>query len=91
MLASNYNIKITCQLCYQLLYKHNIDYFITNFREGLIIRNYITDINLPNLKIKGINTGFKVANDKRNDFKNWFNKKNASKVSLLLKYFLKNN
>jgi hypothetical protein len=64
LLASNYNIKITCQLCYQLLYKHNIDYFITNFREGLIIRNYITDINLPNLKIKGINTGFKVANDK---------------------------
>lgn len=69
-------IKATWDWCCQLLEKHNVDYFITNFRESLIVRNYITEINLPVIKIKGINTGFKIVQDKKSDFESWLNKSN---------------
>lgn len=66
-------IKATWDWCCQLLEKHNVDYFITNYRESLIIRNYITEINLPVIKIQGINTGFKIVQDKKSDFETWLN------------------
>jgi CheY-like chemotaxis protein len=69
-------IKANWDWCCQLLEKYDVDYFITNFRESLIIRNYITEIDLPIIKIKGINTGFKIVQDKKNDFENWLNKIN---------------
>lgn len=73
-------IKSNWDWCCQLLDKYKIDYFITNIRESLVIRNFITEIKFPIIKISGINIGFKIVQDKKNDFEKWLNynnKKNA--------------
>jgi hypothetical protein len=65
-------IKTNWEWCCQLLEKHKIDYFLTNYREGIVVRQYITELDFPVIKLNGVNIGFKLVQDKKSEFENWF-------------------
>ncbi len=65
-------IKKNWDWCCQLLEKHKIDYFLTNSREGIVVRQYITELDFPVIKLNGVNIGFKLVQDKKSEFENWF-------------------
>ncbi len=65
-------IDINWKSCYDLLDSLEINYYIYNHREGLIIKNYISKVNLPNISITGLDKKFMVPKNKHKEFLSWY-------------------
>ena len=57
--------------CYKLLNKNRINFFVTNARKHLVVREYIEEFEKPFAKLRSFSFKVEVVKEKIREFENW--------------------
>jgi len=69
--GNNIELKITWQQVMAILEKYKIDYFITNSKQHLIIKDYVQNYRRPFIYLKKFPRKIEVVKDKLAEFEKW--------------------
>ena len=64
-------VKISWRDIIELLYEHQIDFFITNSRQHLVVKKYIDSYQRPFVKLKSIPHKIEVVKERLHEFEEW--------------------